>query len=443
MNILILGAGRSSSSLIRYLLENSNELNYKIRLVDQNLALAQNKIQNHVNGEAVSFDALNTSERMPHLEWSDIVVSMLPARFHIEIAKDCVQLKKNLITPSYVNSEMLALKEDAVKNGIIILNELGVDPGIDHMSAIKIIHEIKAKGGNLTRFESFTGGLIAPQSDNNPWNYKFTWNPRNVVLAGQGSAARFIQNSKFKFVPYHRLFSRTKEIEIEGYGLFEGYANRDSLTYLQAYGIEDIPTIYRGTLRRKGYPEAWNVFVQLGITDDSYHLPNTSEMTYREFINSFLTYHETKSVEEKIKNDYNISDEVMDKISWLGLFENETIGTPDLTPAQVLQKKLEEKWNLEEDDIDLIVMWHKFEFELEGVKKEITSSLSVEGEDQTYTGMSNTVGLPLAIAVKLVLQGKIKTPGVHLPVTAEIYEPILKELESYNIIFNEKEKDLN
>jgi len=441
--ILVLGAGRSSSSLIRYILKNNEKLDCALRVADRDLELAKKKTNGSANSEAVSFNALDSNERLPHLEWADIIVSMLPARFHIEIARDCVRLKKNLITPSYVTPEMLELEEEAKSNGVIILNELGLDPGIDHMSAMKIIDQVKAKGGKLTRFESFTGGLIAPQSDNNPWNYKFTWNPRNVVLAGQGSAARFLQNSKYKFVPYNKLFSRTKDIEIENYGMFEGYANRDSLTYLEAYSIEDIPTIYRGTLRRKGYSEAWNVFVQLGLTEDTYKLPNTENMTYREFINSFLTYHETLSLEEKLQKTLDVSDEVMSKIKWLGLFEDDIIGNANLSPAQVLQKKLEEKLTLEEGDIDLIVMWHKFNYELNGSTHEIISSLIVEGEDQTFTGMSNTVGLPLAIAVKLVLSGEINTPGVHLPVTPDIYEPILNELKDYGIVFNEKENVLN
>jgi saccharopine dehydrogenase-like NADP-dependent oxidoreductase len=437
--ILVIGAGRSSSSLIRYLTELLESNNWHLRIADRDLDLAKEKINGAANAEAISFNALKREERVPHLEWADIVVSMLPAAFHLDIAKDCVLLKKNLITPSYITSEMKALEEDCKANGVFILNELGLDPGIDHMSAMKIIDGIKAKGGEIERFESFTGGLIAPQSDTNPWNYKFTWNPRNVVLAGQGSAATFLQNGKYKFVPYNKLFSRTKEIEIDSYGVFEGYANRDSLSYIEVYGLTGIPTIYRGTLRRKGYSEAWNTFVQLGCTDDSYVLPDTENMTYREYINSFLTYHTELTVETKLQDSLGLSNEVMDKLRWLGIFEDKTIGVKGLTPAKVLQKKLEEKWGLEPDDKDLIVMYHKFSYSLKGESFDIISSLAVEGEDQTYTGMSNTVGLPLGIAVKLVLQGKLSLTGVHLPVIPEIYEPILKELGELGVVFNEKE----
>ena len=437
--ILVIGAGRSSSSLIRYLTELLVSNNWHLRIADRDLDLAKEKINGAANAEAIAFNALKSEERIPNLEWADIVVSMLPAAFHLDIAKDCVLLKKNLITPSYITSEMKALEEDCKANGVFILNELGLDPGIDHMSAMKIIDGIKAKGGEIDRFESFTGGLIAPQSDTNPWNYKFTWNPRNVVLAGQGSAATFLQNGKYKFVPYNKLFSRTKEIEIDSYGVFEGYANRDSLSYIEVYGLTGIPTIYRGTLRRKGYSEAWNTFVQLGCTDDSYVLPDTENMTYREYVNSFLTYHTELTVEKKLQDSLGLSNEVMDKLRWLGVFEDKKIGVKGLSPAKVLQKKLEEKWGLEPEDKDLIVMYHKFSYSLKGESFDVISSLAVEGEDQIYTGMSNTVGLPLGIAVKLVLQGKLSLTGVHLPVIPEIYEPILKELGELGVVFNEKE----
>ncbi len=437
--ILVIGAGRSSSSLIRYLTELLESNNWHLRIADRDLDLAKEKINGAANAEAISFNALKRDERIPHLEWADIVVSMLPAAFHLDIAKDCVLLKKNLITPSYITPEMKALEKDCKANGVFILNELGLDPGIDHMSAMKIIDGIKAQGGEIERFESFTGGLVAPQSDTNPWSYKFTWNPRNVILAGQGSAATFLQNGKYKFVPYNKLFSRTKEIEIDSYGVFEGYANRDSLSYIEVYGLTGIPTIYRGTLRRKGYSEAWDTFVQLGCTDDSYVLPDTENMTYREYINSFLIYHTELTVEKKLQDSLGLSNEVMDKLKWLGIFEDKIIGVKGLSPAKVLQKKLEEKWSLEPDDKDLIVMYHKFSYSLKGENFDIISSLAVEGEDQTYTGMSNTVGLPLGIAVKLVLQGKLSLTGVHLPVIPEIYEPILKELGELGVVFKEKE----
>ncbi len=440
--ILIIGAGRSSSSMIRYFLKNAEQESWKIRVGDMDVAAAREKVGDHPRGEAFAFDALNEESRNRELENTDLVVSMLPARFHLEVAKDCVRKKINLITPSYISPEMKALDADAKAAGIIIMNEIGVDPGIDHLSAKKVLDKIKEKGGEITCFESFTGGLVAPESDDNPWNYKFTWNPRNVVLAGQGSASKFIQEGQYKYIPYHRLFRRTEIIDIEGYGRFEGYANRDSLKYRVVYNLESIPTIYRGTLRRIGFCRAWNVFVQLGATDDSYILEGSKDMTRREFINSFLKYNPNDSVELKLRHYLNIEqdDIIWDKLVWLGIFEHTPLGIEeDKTPAQILQKILEEKWTLQPDDKDMIVMWHKFKYKKDGILKGINSHMIYIGEDQTYTAMSETVGLPVAICAKMILNGTIATKGVHLPITKEIYEPILKELEDNNIAFVEKE----
>ncbi|MCB0479240.1 MAG: saccharopine dehydrogenase NADP-binding domain-containing protein, partial [Crocinitomicaceae bacterium] len=337
-NILVLGAGLSSSSLIKYFCDNAETENWNIRVVDQNIDLVRSKLSGN-RGEAMSFNALDPVERRPQVEWADLVISMLPARFHIDVAKDCIELKTNLITPSYVSKEMQDLHEEAKNAGIIILNEVGVDPGIDHMSAMKVIDEIRKEGGEMYIFESFTGGLIAPESDNNPWNYKFTWNPRNVVLAGQGGTAKFIQEGQYKYIPYNKLFRRTELIKIEGYGDFEGYANRDSLSYRDVYGLEGIPTIYRGTLRRKGFSRAWDCFVQMGATDDSYILEGSENMSYRDFINSFLPYNPNDSVELKLRHYLKIDqdDNLWDKLVWLGIFSRDKkVGIKDATPAQVL-----------------------------------------------------------------------------------------------------------
>jgi len=440
-NILVLGAGLSSSSLIRYLLENSMKNDWQVRIVDQDIELVKSKIDGHINGEALVFNALDENERRPEIEKADLVISMLPARFHIGVAEDCISLKTNLITPSYISEEMRALDSRAKEAGIVIMNEIGVDPGIDHMSAMKIIHEIKERGGDLTSFKSFTGGLIAPESDNNPWNYKFTWNPRNVVLAGQGGAASFLRNGKHKYIPYNRLFGRLDYMSIDGYGDFVGYANRDSLSYRETYGLQDIPTIFRGTLRRPGYCKAWDIFIELGMTDDSYQMVNTENLTPRTFLNSFLPYNASRSVEDKFK-DF-IRDERMDsfeRFEWLGLFKDEPIvGIENATPAQVLQKILVDKLSLSEGDKDMLVMIHEFEYNLNGEKSKITSHMVNIGEDQMYTSMSNTVGLPAAICAKMILNGTLKSKGVTLPIQKEVYTPILKELEEYDIHFVEKE----
>ena len=440
--ILVIGAGRSSSSLIKYLLDNAAAQDWQVRIGDMDLSLAQSRVGDNPRGVAFKFNALDASERAGEIEKSNFVISMLPARFHMEVVKDCIRYKKNLITPSYISKELAALDQEVKDAGIIILNEVGLDPGIDHMSAQKIIDEIKNDGGKFSRFESFTGGLIAPESDNNPWNYKFTWNPRNVVLAGQGSAAQFLQGGKYKYVPYNMLFSRTKLIEIEGYGAFEGYPNRDSLKYISVYGLEGIPTIYRGTLRKAGFPKAWNVFVQLGMTDDSYQMHNMKEVSYREFTNSFLAYQTDVSCEEKLKLFLQLDDEVMSKLKWLGVFSDEKIGIDSASPAKILQNLLESKWTLEEGDKDMIVMWHRFGYVIDGHEYDRTSSMVVIGDDEDYTAMAKTVGYPIGIACKMILNGKITAKGVRLPITADIYNPILDELEELGVVFTEKTKEL-
>jgi saccharopine dehydrogenase-like NADP-dependent oxidoreductase len=439
-NILVIGAGLSASAMLRYFTANAEKENWFIKVGDRDEALAKSKVEGCDQAEGFSLNALDPKEREPLVEWADLVISMLPARFHIEVARDCVKHKTNLITPSYISAEMKALNEEAEKAGILIMNEIGVDPGIDHMSAKKILDEIEEMGGKMHIFESFTGGLIAPESDNNPWNYKFTWNPRNVVLAGQGSAAKFIQEGQYKYIPYTKLFRRTEIINIEGYGDFEGYANRDSLKYREKYDLEDIPTIYRGTFRRKGFSKAWDTFVQLGATDDSYVLEGSKDMTKRDFINSFLPYNPHDSVELKLRHYLKIDmdDIIWDKLVWLGIFDKVKMDfEEDVTPAYFLQKILEEKWSLESTDKDMIIMWHKFVYTLNGEFNEINSHMVSIGEDQTYTAMSNTVGLPCAICAKLILNDTIKIKGVRLPILPEIYSPILSELEELGIKFTD------
>jgi saccharopine dehydrogenase-like NADP-dependent oxidoreductase len=322
------------------------------------------------------------------------------------------------------------------------MNEIGVDPGIDHMSAMQVVDRIRNEGGEIIMFETFTGGLVAPESDNNLWNYKFTWNPRNVVVAGQGGAAKFLQEGTYKYIPYHRLFRRTEFLDIEGYGRFEGYANRDSLKYQSDYGMENVQTLYRGTMRKVGFSRAWNMFVQLGMTDDSYIIDDSENMTYRDFVNSFLPYSPTDSVELKFRHQLKIDqdDIVWEKLEELDIFsKTKRVELKKATPAQILQKILMDTWTLSIDDKDMIVMYHKFGYRLYGKKHQIDSTMVVIGDDQTYTAMAKTVGLPVAIATMAILNGKITKPGVQIPITSEVYNPILEELRSYNIVFREKE----
>jgi len=439
--VLILGAGRSASSLIQYLLNKSVEENLHLIIGDLSLESARNNTNNHPNATAISLDIFDQNQRNEAIQKATIVISMLPAHLHIEVAKDCIFYKKNLVTASYISDAMQELDVLAKENNLIFMNEMGLDPGIDHMSAMKVINEIKAKGGKMLLFESFCGGLVAPESDTNLWNYKFTWAPRNVVLAGQGGTAKFLQEGTYKYIPYCNLFRRTEFLEVEGYGKFEAYSNRDSLKYLDVYGLNDVLTLYRGTIRRVGFSKAWNMFVQLGMTDDSYIMEGSEKMSYRQFINSFLPYHPTDSVEIKMRLILKIDqDDIMwDKLLELDLFNpNKKVGLKDATPAQILEKILKDNWTLQPKDKDMIVMYHKFGFELNGKKQQIDSKMVCLGEDQKFTAMAKTVGLPVAIATLLILNGKIKTPGVQLPIREEVYLPILKELEEYGVIFKEQ-----
>lgn len=439
-NILIIGAGKSSSYVIKYLLEKSNKEKLHLTIGDVSIENATKLINNHKNAKAIIFDVFDKNQRENAIKNATIVVSMLPARFHIEVAKDCLKYGKNLVTASYVSPAMKALDKEVKAKELVFMNEIGVDPGLDHMSAMQVIDKIRNKGGKMLLFESFTGGLVAPESDTNLWNYKFTWNPRNVVLAGQGGAAMFIQESTYKYIPYHKLFRRTEFLKINNQK-FEAYANRDSLKYRETYGLKNIPTMYRGTIRRVGFSRAWNIFVQLGMTDDSYSIENSENMSYRDFVNLFLAYSPSDSVELKLRSYLKIDqDDVMwEKLLEIDLFNpNKKIGIKNATPAKMLQKILEDSWTLQKNDKDMIVMQHLFGYEKEGKKEQIESSLIVLGENQNYTAMSKTVGLPLAIATLKILNGEITKPGVQIPIAKEVYQPILKELKNHGIEFIEK-----
>ena len=440
-HILIIGAGKSSSYLIDYLQNKSESENLSLTIADVSLENAQARAGNHHNSQAISFDVFDEKQRKEEIKKSDLVISMLPASLHIEVARDCIAFNKHMVTASYISKEMKALDAEAKERGLVFMNEIGVDPGIDHMSAMQIIDRIRENNAKMLLFESFTGGLVAPESDDNLWNYKFTWNPRNVVLAGQGGAAMFIQEGTYKYIPYHKLFRRTEFLTLNGNGKFEAYANRNSLKYRSVYGLQDIPTMYRGTIRKVGFSRAWNIFVQLGMTDDSYTIEDSENMSYRDFVNLFLAYSPSDSVELKLRSYLKIDqDDVMwDKLVELDLFSStKKIGLKNATPAQILQKILMDSWTLQEHDKDMIVMHHKFGYEINGEKRQIESSLVVKGENQTYTAMAKTVGLPVAIAALKILNKEITTPGVQLPISKEVYQPILKELEENGIKFTEK-----
>lgn len=440
-NILVIGAGRSSTALINYLADHAEAESWRITLADMDLQLATEKANNHKFVTAKAFDIRNNDERKALISTHDFIISMLPAFMHGEVANDCVDLGKHMATASYVSADMKKLDGLAKQKGIVLLNECGLDPGLDHASAMKIIDDIHSKGGRISSFKSYCGGLVAPASNDNPWGYKFSWNPRNVVLAGQGTA-QWLENGALKYIPYNRLFTQTDTISVTGYGEFDAYANRDSISYIESYGLQSISTMLRGTLRQRKYCKAWNVFVKLGWTDDTAKITNANQLTYTDLLEAFLP-EKGNDVKQSLKSFVSESwdEEVEKMLDYLELFSHKKIPLKEGSPAQLLQALLEEKWFLRSNDRDMIVMQHLFEYTLPGstTTKKLCSELVLEGKNQQITAMAMTVGLPLAITVKLFLQGKIPLSGVQIPTKAVIYEPLLAELKLHGISFTEKE----
>ena len=436
-NILIIGAGRSATTLIHYLGEAAATKDWQITVADARVETAQQQVKGLPSVKAVGLDIYDTSTKDALISEADVVVSMLPAHLHMLVAVGCLQFDKHLLTASYISAEMNALHEAAKHKNLVFLCECGLDPGIDHMSAMQMIHRIKAEGGEVTSFKSFCGGLIAPQSEgDNPWKYKFTWSPRNVVLAGQG-ISQYLEKGQQKYIPYWQLFRQTTPVQIQDYGSFEAYPNRNSLSYQEAYGLDRAHTLSRGTLRRTGFCEAWHVLVQLGITDDAYEI-DVKNKTYADFLASYLPSGAGSMVENLSQYlGLPAPSEPLRKLQWLGIFKNTPIGLEKATPAQVLQKLLETKWQAQPEDHDLVVMQHQFRYTINGKQTELHASLAVEGEVNGQTAMAKTVGFPLGIATRLVLEDKIPQRGVILPIYPEIYTPVLSELSRMNVKFVE------
>jgi saccharopine dehydrogenase (NADP+, L-glutamate forming) len=438
--ILILGAGRSSSALIGHLLSEAPPLGLSVTVGDFSEAAARERVGTHPAGRAIAFDIQQKAASEAEVAAADIVISLLPAPLHPQVAQLCLAHRKHLLTASYISDEMRAYHGEALKQGLLFLNECGLDPGIDHMSAMQVMDRIRQMGGVIHSFESFTGGLIAPETDpNNPWRYKFTWNARNVVMAGQGTA-RYLQGGQYKYVPYQQLFRRTTAVEVPGDGRYEGYANRDSLKYMEAYGLQSVKTMLRGTLRHEGFCAAWNALVQLGCCDDTYPMEGVDRMTHRSFIDAFLPDTNGQSTEQKVADamGWRLDAAEMQKLTWAGLFSEEAVGLDGGTPAQILEHILNKKWKLAAGDKDLIVMWHRFGYSLNGNEHEIQASLVVKGDDAVNTAMAKTVGLPLALAALGLARGHIKVRGVVMPVMPELYEPLLAELGKLGIALEER-----
>lgn len=438
-NILVLGAGRSATSLINYLLDQASRYDWLVVVADSDKDLAERKVGDRSHGKGTRLNVRNATQRRALVRESDVVISLLPVSLHHLVVSDCIQFKKHLITASYLSKEMIALDEQARHSGIMIMGEVGLDPGIDHMSSMRMIKQLKDSGHTVKSYRSYTGGLIAPENADNPWQYKFTWNPRNVVTAGKGTA-QYMLDGKPKYVPPQRIFLEAGTVEVDPVGQLEAYVNRDSLQYRQHYGLDEVPTIIRYTLRYPGFCCGWQALVQLGWTDESYVISDVGRHTYAQLLESFLPADPHQSnLEIRMARFLGIEakDPVMDKLRWLGIFSNEKVSTRSGSPADVLLDLLLRKWEMHDADRDMVVMHHALECEKDGKGKRVTSSLVMKGQDSPNTAMAKLVGLPLGIFAKLLLTGKIESRGVHLPVKREFYGPVLNELEELDVRFVE------
>lgn len=437
--ILVFGAGRSATTLIWYLGDHAHAEKWQVTVADASGDLVHEKIMNYPILHGVEVDVQSAKQRTKLIGGHDFVISMLPWTLHALVARDCLRLGKHLITASYVNDEMRAFHAKARKKGLFFMGELGLDPGLDHMSALQLIKKIKDSGGEITSFHSYAGGLIAPACDNNPWHYKITWNPRNIVLAGQGTI-QYRHHGDLRLIPYHQLFQAAMPIAIGDQDRYEVYPNRDSLRYINMYGLTGVPSIMRGTVRVRGFSAAWSALVQLGLTESMTPLGVDKPMTWEEFIAGFLVRDPNLSVRERCADFLQLPSRhvVMDQLEWLGLFSDQPIGPLGLTPADYLQRLLEEKWKLDPEDRDLVVMEHRIQFSNGKDQKEIRSSLAYEGTNKDKTAMADLVGLPLAHATRLFLNGKMDGATLPVPFEPAITTPLLEALAGEGIGFEEK-----
>ena len=437
-NILVVGAGRTSSSLIKYLLDRSNQYDWFVKVADQSLELAKKKVGNHPRAQAIRFDVMDEDQRDLLLKESDLVVSLLPETHHIHLVKQCIKHKVHLVTASYVSQAMSSFDEDVKRAGLVFLNEMGLDPGIDHMETMRIITKVKNKGGKLTSLYSFGGGLVAPESDNNPWGYKITWNPMNVVTAGMASA-RYVKDGKLKIVPYNRLFRDTQFVEVPGFGKFEAYPNRDSIKYRRIYNIPRIPNVFRGSLRKKGFCSAWNALVQIGLTDNRYIVPDSHKLSYNDWLSFYLEKKNGESTKQTLAKFLHLPEEheIIKKIEWLGLLSDEKIKLSDVSPAEILLDLLKKKWEFKDNDLDMVILQTEVEYEIENKIEKMISTLVIKGQKGFNTAMSATVGLPLGIGANMILNNKIKEKGVIIPIYPDIFEPAMYELSELGIKPNE------
>lgn len=441
--ILVIGAGRSATTMIKYLLDHAETENWHVTVADFQEELAREKVGDHARGRAIQLDVHDEEKRQQEIGMADLVISLLPPHMHGIPARDCLAFNTHLVTASYVSEEMKGFDAAAREAGLLFLNEAGADPGIDHISAVDMIERVKGEGGAISAFRSYCGAIVAPESKN-LWGYKFTWAPRNIIVAGQG-VARYLRGGMIKYLPYHHLFRRTESIEVPGYGQFESYANRDSLPYAELYGLEGIDTLVRATLRHPGYCSMWHAFVEIGMTASHYKMEAPEGISYRDFTFSFINQlpdmDERASLAAFLKEP--VDSPIVEKLMALDLFDaHQRCPKENPSPADVLEHILLGKWVFEEEDKDMVVMQHQLDYELEGKMMRMTASMVDVSQDHEHTAISRTVGLPVAMCVRQILQGNIPEVGVRIPNFTSICRPVLAELEDYDIRFTEEIREL-
>ncbi len=437
--ILILGAGLVAKPLVRYLLDQPD---FEVEVASRTVSKAVKLIDNHPRGKASELNLKNEEGLKDEISKADLVISMVPYTFHPIVAKYCIDYKKAMVTTSYVSEVMKNLDAEAKKAGILILNEVGLDPGIDHMEAMRIIHEVEEKGGEIVSFTSYCGGLPAPEANTNPFGYKFSWSPTGVLLAGKNSA-QYLKDGQQIFIPSQDLFDNFLTINIEGLGEFEGYPNRNSLPYIELYGIKSTKTMFRGTLRNKGWCSTLKKIADLGLLEEEEK--DWTGLTYKDFLKKLMNSPAEEDIKKSLSAHLNIEEnsDIIQRYEWLGLLSDEPLPLEKDSPLNILGAKMLEKLQYEEGERDMIMLQHQFIASYPGDKKEkITSTLIDFGIPHGDSSMGRTVGLPAAISTKLILEGKIEKTGVHIPVTPEIYIPILQELKELDIAFKEKKEEL-
>lgn len=434
-NVVVLGAGLVARPLVRYLLDQPD---FNVKVASRTVSKAEKLVGGHPRGVAESLNVTDESALESHVKGADLVISLVPYAHHVTVAKLCIKHKAQMVTTSYVSGPMNELNGPAKEAGITVLNEIGLDPGIDHMSAMKIIHDVKSQGRKVTSFRSCCGGLPAPEANTNPFGYKFSWSPTGVILAGKNSAA-YLQDGVQVNVDGPDLFGHYFMIDIPGAGKFEAYPNRNSLGYIELYGLEGIQTMYRGTLRNEGWCDAWKAMVDIGMLDQTER--DLKGMTYNELTGSLLPGTPSDGVKAAAAKaaGREPGSEPIKKLDWLGLFSDEPLPIERGSPMDVLGHRLLEKLQYEPGERDMIVLHHEFVAEREGEKPlKIYSTMVDYGEPNGDSSMSRTVGLPAAVGARYILEGKIDMPGVQIPVSPAIYEPVLKELGTLGVKFVER-----